>query len=43
MVQHHQYRIDELENLMPYERDIFYNMLLDHLAEVEKKQAAQRG
>jgi len=41
MAQHHKYSVDELENMMPYERDIFVEMLLDYLEkqrqELEKK------
>jgi len=31
MVQHHKYSITDLENLMPYERDLYVDMLLDFL------------
>lgn len=31
MVQHHKYSIDELESLLPYERDIYVDMLLTYL------------
>jgi hypothetical protein len=45
MVQHHKYSIEDIENMYPYERDVFYEMILDYLTELEKKQAAmqQRG
>jgi hypothetical protein len=42
MVQHHKYSIAELEDLMPYERDIYVEMLLSYLdkekQELEKRQ-----
>ena len=32
-MQHHKYSLTELENLMPWERDIFVGMLVTHLKE----------
>jgi hypothetical protein len=40
-MQHHKYSITELESLIPYERDIYVAMLLDHLEE-EKQRALQK-
>lgn len=37
MAQHHKYSIDELENMMPYERDIYVDMLLDFLEKRKKE------
>lgn len=37
MVQHHKYSIEDLENLIPYERDIYYDMLLDYIAKLEEQ------
>jgi hypothetical protein len=37
MVQHHKYSITEIENLIPFERDLYVNMLLSHLEEVENQ------
>lgn len=31
LAQHHKYSITEIENLLPYERDLYFDMLLDHL------------
>lgn len=31
LVQHHKYSITELEDLVPYERDLYIDMLLDYL------------
>ena len=33
MMQHHNYSLTELENLIPWERDIFVGMLIAHLKE----------
>jgi hypothetical protein len=41
MAQHHKYSIEELENLIPFERDIYVEMLLEYLkAERERKEKA---
>lgn len=29
LAQHHKYQISEIENLVPYERDIYFGMLID--------------
>lgn len=39
MAQHHKYSIAELENLIPYERDLYVNMLIGHLEEQKAKQS----
>jgi len=33
LIQHHKYSISDIENLMPFERDIYVDMLLDYLEE----------
>jgi len=44
MAQHHKYSISEIENLMPFERDIYIEMLMNYLREVEEaKQRQQNG
>lgn len=42
MAQHHKYSIAELENLIPFERDIYMNMLLEYLKEVEEEKRKKR-
>jgi hypothetical protein len=37
LVQHHKYSISEVEDLMPFERDIFVDMLLQYLKELEEQ------
>ena len=40
MVQHHKYSVTELENMFPFERDLYVEMLMDYLkeqAEAQKK------
>jgi len=41
LVQHHKYSITEIENLYPFERDIYYQMLVDHLQKVKEEQDAR--
>ena len=31
MAQHHKYSITEIENMLPYERDLYFSMLSDFL------------
>lgn len=37
MVQHHKYSIRELENLIPFERDIYFEMLVDYVKEIQQE------
>jgi len=41
MAQHHKYSITELENMFPYERDIYIDLLLAHL-EKQKQELGKR-
>jgi hypothetical protein len=36
LAQHHKYTISDIENLMPFERDIYVNMLVEHLKQLEE-------
>lgn len=46
MVQHHKYSLTEIENMIPFERDLFLSMLIKYLEEekqaLEQRQAQQR-
>jgi hypothetical protein len=43
MAQHHKYSINEIEELMPFERDIYVDMLLEYLKEEkERKERAAK-
>jgi hypothetical protein len=37
MVQHHKYSILDIENLIPYERDIYFDMLIDFIEKQQEK------
>ena len=44
LVQHHKYSITEIENLVPYERDVYVAMLQAHLkAEKERAENKKAG
>ena len=37
MVQHHKYSLTELENMIPWERDIYVSLLLNHVKEEKQR------
>jgi hypothetical protein len=37
LAQHHKYSITEIENLIPYERDLYVDMLLEFLDQQKKE------
>lgn len=39
---HHKYSLSELENLLPWEREVYINLLIQYLKE-EKERAKQQG
>jgi len=43
LAQHHKYSITEIENLFPFERDVYYEMIMDYLQEKEEKMKQQNG
>ena len=44
LIQHHKYSLSELENMLPWERDIYVTMLSQYIEEenekIKQKQAA---
>jgi hypothetical protein len=38
MMQHHQYSLTELDNMIPWEREIYINLLLQYLEEEKERQ-----
>ena len=46
MMQHHKYSLTELEDMMPWEREIYVGLLLQHIEEenerIEKEKAKQK-
>jgi hypothetical protein len=41
LMQHHKYSLTELEDMIPWERDVYVNLLIAHLQEEERRQKAQ--
>lgn len=39
MAQHHKYSTSDIESWIPFERDIYVEMLITHLKEVEEARA----
>jgi len=42
MAQHHKYSITDLENLIPYELELYSSMLIDYLERKKEEQEAAR-
>ena len=38
LMQHHKYSLSEIENMMPWERDIYVDMLITYIKEENEKQ-----
>ena len=44
MVQHHKYSLTELEDMMPWEREIYVNLLMQYIEEEnERNKKENRG
>jgi len=41
MIQHHNWSLTELENMMPWEREVYIGLLIEHLEEQKKEQAKE--
>tara|TARA_E500000178_G_scaffold275528_1_gene274353 strand:+ start:1909 stop:2037 length:129 start_codon:yes stop_codon:yes gene_type:complete len=37
MMQHHNYRLSELDDMLPWEREIYVSLLIDYLKEEESR------
>ena len=37
-MQHHNYALSDIESMMPWERDIYVQMLIEHIKQENKKQ-----
>jgi len=42
LVQHHKYSLDEIENLIPFERDLYVTMLANYIKDQEEKIRARQ-
>ena len=43
LMQYHKYSLTEIENMMPWERDIYVVLLRQHLEEEEQKAKARQN
>jgi hypothetical protein len=43
MMQHHKYSLTELDNMMPWERDIYVGLLLKHIKEENERQKREQA
>jgi hypothetical protein len=41
-MQHHNYTLSDLENMIPFERKIYVDLLQQHIAEEKERMEAQR-
>ena len=41
-MQHHNYALSDIENMMPWERDVYVQMLIEHIKQENKKQKEQK-
>jgi hypothetical protein len=42
-MQHHNYSLADLENMLPWEREIYVDMLIAHIKEENEKQKARNA
>ena len=43
LMQHHKYSLTELENMMPWERDVYVSLLLQFIKDEEARQKAENN
>jgi len=42
MMQHHNYNLNDLENMIPFERELYVTLLSDHIKEENEKIKSQQ-
>ena len=42
-MQHHQYSLTELDNMMPWEREVYMGLLMEHLEEEKERLAKEES
>ena len=42
LIQYHKYSLTEIENMMPWERDVYVELLKQHLKEEKEKQEREK-
>jgi hypothetical protein len=43
MIQYHKWSLTELENMMPWEREVYVGLLIKHIEEENEEMAKQRS
>ena len=43
MIQYHKWSLTELENMMPWEREIYVGLLIEHIEKEKEEMAKQRS
>jgi hypothetical protein len=43
MMQHHKYSLTEIENMIPWEREVYVTMLVEYIKEENERQKSQQG
>tara|TARA_Y100001934_G_C11793033_1_gene513567 strand:- start:149 stop:331 length:183 start_codon:yes stop_codon:yes gene_type:complete len=42
LMQHHKYSLSEIENMMPWERQVYTSLLMQHLDQLKQQQEAAK-
>jgi len=42
LMQHHKYSLSEIENMMPWERQVYTSLLIQHLDQLKQAQEAAK-
>lgn len=42
-MQHHKYSLNEIDMMIPWEREVYVQLLVDYIKEEEQKQQQARG
>jgi len=42
LMQHHKYSLSEIENMMPWERQVYTSLLMQHLEQIKQAQEAAK-
>ena len=43
LMQHHKFSLTDLENMIPWERDVYVNLLIAHIQEEERRQKQEQS
>jgi hypothetical protein len=43
LMQHHKYSLTELENMIPFEREIYVGLLMNYIKEEKEKEQARKN